>query len=501
MIPTSSSLNQPRSRPVNTRSILLILALLAVGSMGGYLLASALRHNLGFPLDDSWIHQTYARNLAVHGEWAFILGEPSGGSTAPLWSGLLAIGYLLKLAPFAWTFLLGVMTLWGLSLLGEFAMRKMVLTYQPRFPWVGAILIMEWHLVWAAASGMETLLFALIATGILILIILDTKKYFGLGLLIGLSVWVRPDGITLLGPAVVVVLLGQPSWRKRLRGLANIVLGFGSPFALYLLFNLIITGHPWPNTFYAKQAEYAVLLKQPFLKRLVGEALQPLLGVGVILLPGLILTTISAIKRQAWGILVSVTWVVGFLVLYAWRLPATYQYGRYVMPIMPVYFLLGLIGMIESFIVIRSRFQWILGNALKLLIGIILVSFWGLGAYSYAKDVAYIDNEMVTTAHWVANNVPAGDLVAVHDIGAMGYFGNHDLVDLAGLITPEVIPFILNEDKLATYLDGRSVKYLVVFPDWYPKLIKGLNPIFITSTVYPPNSGGSNMAVYRWLDR
>jgi len=134
----------------------------------------------------------------------------------------------------------------------------------------------------------------------------------------------------------------------------------------------------------------------------------------------------------------------------------------------------------------------------KLLTGIILISFWVLGTYSYAKDVTYIDNEMVTTAHWVAENVPSGTLIAAHDIGAMGYFGRHDLVDLAGLITPQVIPFIRDESKLSSYLDQRGVNYLVVFPDWYPMLTEGLHPIFITNTIYPPNSGGSNMAVYRW---
>jgi len=35
----------------------------------------------GFPLDDAWIHQTYARNLGLSGMMAFTPGEPSAGST------------------------------------------------------------------------------------------------------------------------------------------------------------------------------------------------------------------------------------------------------------------------------------------------------------------------------------------------------------------------------------------------------------------------------------
>lgn len=491
--PSSLLLNQRASKPT-----WLTLALITVISVGSYLLVSGINHRMGFPLDDAWIHQTYARNLALHGEWAFNPGKSSGGSTAPLWSTLLAIGFLLKLAPYGWAYLLGAAALWGISVLGENAARRLVPNYHPRFPWVGAALALEWHLVWAAASGMETLLFALLATAALIQIISGSQKYFLLGILTGVSVWVRPDGVTLLGPAVLVILLSQPSWSRRLRTLVNFGVGFGSPFAFYLLFNLIISGHPWPNTFYAKQAEYAAYLKLPFLERLGGEALQPLIGVGIILLPGLGLVTISAIRRRAWGVLAAEAWLIGFLALYAWFLPVTYQYGRYVMPVMPIYFLLGLAGMIEFVLGKWQGWRWMLREGWRILTGIVIVCFWVLGASSYAKDVAYIDNEMVTTAQWVAENIPSGSLIAAHDIGAMGYFGRHELVDLAGLITPQVIPFIRDEKKLASYLDERGVNYLIVFPDWYPTLTKGRHPIFITSTIYAPNSGGSNMAVYQW---
>ena len=53
----------------------------------------------GFPLDDGWIHQTYARSLAENGRFEYIPGVVSTGSTAPLWTLLLTIGYLLNLPP------------------------------------------------------------------------------------------------------------------------------------------------------------------------------------------------------------------------------------------------------------------------------------------------------------------------------------------------------------------------------------------------------------------
>ena len=84
-----------------------IVACAALVAVGLYLLVSALIARVGFPLDDTWIHLTYARNFAEHGEWAFRLGEQSAGSTSPLWTLLLSIGYVLRLAPYGWTFFLG----------------------------------------------------------------------------------------------------------------------------------------------------------------------------------------------------------------------------------------------------------------------------------------------------------------------------------------------------------------------------------------------------------
>ena len=91
------------------------LALASGISMTVYLVASALYYRVGFPLDDSWIHLTYARNLAVFGEWAFQPGKSSAGSTAPLWTVLLSIGFFIKLAPYIWTYLLGTLLLWRMG--------------------------------------------------------------------------------------------------------------------------------------------------------------------------------------------------------------------------------------------------------------------------------------------------------------------------------------------------------------------------------------------------
>src|SRR2546428_6958416 len=49
----------------------------------------------GFPLDDSWIHLHFARNLAEGAGFSYNPGAPVAGSTAPLWTLLLGGAFAL----------------------------------------------------------------------------------------------------------------------------------------------------------------------------------------------------------------------------------------------------------------------------------------------------------------------------------------------------------------------------------------------------------------------
>jgi hypothetical protein len=473
------------------------LAIASVISVSVYLIASAIYYRIGFPLDDSWIHLTYARNLAVYGEWAFQPGKPSAGSTAPLWTGLLSLGFFVKLAPYVWTYLLGALLLWGMGLVGESVVRHVSPAYQSRFPWVGLFMILEWHLAWSAASGMETLMHALIITIVLGMLMSGSRRFMTLGLLAGLSVWVRPDGITLLGPVIVHALIGGSPVKKRWRSLSLFIIGFSSLFVPYLLFNLILAGTPMPNTFYAKQAEYAVWQGRPFLERFGEMSLQFLAGPSVALLPGAIVWFVISIRKGDWGTLAGVVWFGGYLFLYLERLPM-YQHGRYIMPAMPIFFLWGLAAVTEFAKSKRfGRYHWAVSTGWTLLVGVLCTFFWFIGAYTYAEDVSLIESEMVNSAKWVAQNVGEDEIIAAHDIGALGYYDDHELIDLAGLISPEVIPFIRDEERLAQFLDEQDVSYLIAFPEFYPLLDQWADPVFVTDG-FAPEFGGKNMIVYHW---
>ena len=136
-------------RPVRRDAIFLILALLLVAL---YIFLANRRFDIGFPLDDAWIHQTYARNLAERGEWAFIPGKSSAASTAPLYSALLAIGHGIKLAPFLWTHLLGVLALAWAGIMAARIGEHLFPEHCHIRVASGLAVVLAWHMVWAAAS-------------------------------------------------------------------------------------------------------------------------------------------------------------------------------------------------------------------------------------------------------------------------------------------------------------------------------------------------------------
>lgn len=478
-------------------------------SLVAYILASATTYRIGFPLDDAWIHQTYARNLALRGEFAFLPGIPSAGSTSPLWTILLTPGqWLGDAGVYLWTYLLGFISLAVVGFVGEKFFKLVINSEENAYPklqmsnlpWAGILLVSEWHLVWAAASGMETVLYSMAILLILFLAWRDQVSSFWLGLLIGITIWVRPDGITLLGPVGMMLLFKSNTLVKRAKAVGFLVLGMLIPVAGYLIFNYSLSGTFWPSTFYAKQAEYAALWETGFLSRFLRLASLPVIGVGILLLPGFLYQIWDALHKRNWKITAMVLWWLGYTGIYAYRLPVTYQHGRYLIPAMPVFFLIGLSGTIAMYNAIRLKERWKrrLQFAAKSVGLLVTLAFLVNGARAYATDVAIIESEMVDTARWLHENTRIDDLLAVHDIGAIGYFSGRNILDLAGLASPEVIPFIRDEEKLAAYMDSRSVAYLVTFPDWYHDLPKAKGILFQTDGVFSPAEGGENMTVYRW---
>jgi len=536
-----SSNIQNRRSGVQNSIIFWLVAALAVGLF--YLGMSAWGFGVsGFPLDDAWIHQTYARNLARSGQLAFVPDVPSTGSTAPLWSLLLSLGYLLRLPFQAWTYALGLLFLaltgWTVARLGArlFPGRRGV------GPLAGLFCVFEWHLTWAAVSGMETILFIWLSVFLVERYLAfqssgagatnrpppaggqspaSKMANFTLGILGGLLILTRPEGLGLIG--LVGLDMAYRRWRLAaekqsffsavLPGWLSVGTGVSLLVIPYVGFHLWTTGLPFPNTFYAKQTEYRIILDTfPLWWRLIGnfgpteETVQGVfrvifIGAQLLLLPGLFFAAWLTYKERRRELVLIWLWWISFLLLYGLRLPVTYQHGRYQIPAIVWVILLGLWG--TARLIERMSGQGLLlraaSRALLLSLPILVLGFSLIGAWAYGRGVRFIEREMVATARWLNENTGPEVLIAAHDIGAIGYFTQRPLIDLAGLVTPQVIPFIRDEARLFEFIVARQADRLVTFPGWYPQLTQkpGLKPIYSTDLSWPDRAGDDNMAVYR----
>jgi hypothetical protein len=224
--------------------------------------------------------------------------------------------------------------------------------------------------------------------------------------------------------------------------------------------------------------------------------------------PGLGVAVWKEARARRWEIVLPLLWAGAFLAAYVLRLPATYQHGRYLMPVIPVLVGLG-VGGTALWLRLKAVPQVgqaqlslprLLSRAWLLAFVVVSAAFWALGARAYQSDVQIIESEMVQTARWINQNTPPDALIAAHDIGALGYFGGRKILDMAGLISPDVIPLMGNDAGLREWLLASHAAYLVTAPGWdYPGLVGSLavTRVYSTNAPYSLAAGGENMVVYR----
>jgi hypothetical protein len=413
-----------------------------------------------FPFDDPWIHQVYARNLAHYGQYAFNLGEPSTGSSAPLWTFLLAPAYLLGLSPIAWTIALGLICLAALGAISwEWAGRH----YSRPLPLLLTIaVVFSPQIAWTGVEGMETALVA--ALGLFILRRQDrpaqgSMSFFRDGLLHGLFLWLRPEGPLL----TLATIWGwrRKNWRK--------LLAFGAGFLLlagpYAGFHWALSGRPLPQTVYAKIAYYGGPISLSslgsFFQGLVLSFAPGLWGLVLILLVLSIRWMIRE-KRWVWG--TGLLWAGLTFLVAAIRLPIVVHFGRHFVPVLPV-LILASGEAIERLPRLGRQAIFLLGGSL-LLIGMIL------GVVFYVGNCERILDSQIAMGKWIAENLPPAESVATHDVGAIGFFGHHRVVDTLALITPELTPVVAASDTTAllVFLSQQQVHHLATLEQVYPEI-------------------------------
>ena len=418
--------------------------LVIIGFVLFVLLLYPLRNTL---VDDTYIHFVYARNLAESGELSFNRGDPTYGATSPLWVGLLAILYKAGVDLIIGCHLLSwISALCSIALVYRLARR----TGCSSFTALMAALVMSaeaWFLRWSAV-GMETS-FALCVT----LVALDRAFSAGRGprnsILFGfflfIAVLARPEALLLVPLAFFVILV-----TRRLDG--------WSGFLWLLVFAVLIagwfflikrhTGTFFPLTAGAKQG-------RPVLSAaLLGRAIVPIKIIGatlalpcLALLGGLLLglktgsplVYFTSGDRERRGALLLLLWAVG--------LPAAYVLfdfqvlSRYLVPVIPALVVLAF-SSIENIsrglrMSVRARNSLIALFTAATIVQNVL--FYTIVVIPPTREFSRGLTEVIGgMGQWLARNADPDAVVAAPDIGAVGYYSERRVLDLGGLVTPEI---------------------------------------------------------------
>jgi len=456
--------------------LLVLLILLEALSAALYLGKAG---QFGFPLDDAWIHQTYARNFGLHGLMAFSPGQPSTGSTSFGWTVLLAAGYALKVPFFLWTYF------WSgiFAIATAYTAARLSQEYFGGFrnAATGAVIcILEWHLAWAAVSGMEVGLFTFLMLLFFLLLNRDRSPFL-LGSLTGLIVLVRPEGTLLALVFAFKLVLSEPHKIKRIiLDAAAFLVVFSIVISPWIIFNLTYSQHPFPNTVSAKFMLYGYpwsLGKS--LKYLWDVFIYFLNGPLLLIVPGAGFAVYNAVRTRDTRLFYALALFCTLIGLNAVALPAIYDHGRYLMPLIPLMVIHGIQGLGQ--VLKRFTHTPLVRYAVWLSLFGMVFLLWINGASDYSYRTQLFNTVHIEAARWINMNTPQNTVIATHDIGIIGYHTERQIVDLAGLITPEIVPILNDPQKMAEYLRQRHVTHLIVYSGYYRDLLNLLDSHLVFS--------------------
>ena len=498
-----------RSRPTGgaagPRLLPLLLLVLALAPPLAFLAAEAYLFDgdWQFPLDDSWIHLVFARSLA-HGEGlAFNPGELVAGTTAPLWTALLGLLAALPGSIFLWAKLAGIAAQAGSVLLVYSVARRLALSPARAAIAAGLVAASDW-LVWSALSGMEVNLFVLLMLAGLDRHLRERAAPPGAALpplsflLFGLAALTRPEGLLLpLLAAADRLLLAAPRTAEEpgLR-LAPPSRAQGTTILAGLLLALLVlapvgwafhqmSGSFLPTTVAAKSSGPPLLVPDPrLLSAIAGILLASQPWMTLLALGGVVESVRRLGGPRDRGLLLAL-WTLALplasAMLSSGKELAVGNFGRYFFPLLPCVVLLGSLALAPlPFARLRSvafsrRVHVPAGALLLLLLATPALFSLASGLKRYLVSCTNVRESNVALARWLAPRLPPDALVAVNDVGAFKYLLPNRLLDLVGLMTPEVTrrrqlasaQGRSDGEVLVGMLEERRPDFVIVFPSWF----------------------------------
>ncbi len=429
-------------------------------------IAVALRVSLGPQvLDDAYITFRYARNLASGLGFVYNTGERVLGTTTPLFTLMLALGFKLGADPHILALALNTVADVVSIVIIYFVCRRLGV---PVVGLLAALMVaISGQFITYTASGMETSLY--IAT------LLAAWGLYAVGLLMpafamaGVACLVRPDAILMV--AVLYVALLLRTHRFDLRPIL-VTLLVAAP---WLIFATFYFGSPLPMSVQAKATDAmdpgftgmslrTLSIQFLSLKGSIAGADKNLLFT-LLFAVGCVAITLTTWRRSCLGasphpraemallptekldrVFPLLLWSIAYVVIFTLAGAFTY-FPWYVVPLYPAYFVVLLVGLgwLADRLVpnILARVQLPAWGDLVLL-PLLVVTVLRLPSRAQGQQLhaeAWIERRegaYQRASEFVLGNAGPDDQIAAGEVGVIGYYSQRYIVDVNGLVTPRL---------------------------------------------------------------
>lgn len=415
--------------------------------------------------DDAYITATYARNIAHGLGWVFSAhSAPTYGTTAPLWTLVLAVTQLLHLPISVAAVALNAVCY---AIVSTASCRLAAGLAGKIGVAICFVVSVAFILLLPLAQGMETPLYCALVVGALLAWHLDRAK---LALLIaGLVPLVRGDGMLLLG-VMGLMALREHRVRELLPFglLALIPAGAWELFA-YWQFHLLV-----PSSFLAKHAQSAD----------VSGKINVLSFLWLVWPQALLLLPLAA----AGGIAARRDSCVQMIIVWAATYEIFYSFVAHVPPMtwymLPLWWVLPVLVGIGGARILRG-FSWrrrlnAVGLAVStacLLAALAPVPAKFFFSAAHSANISPVYRE---AASYLASHPPGA--VAAAEVGVLGYYSGDRVIDMLGLTSPEVIPHLASQDYLWVVRRDRPRYMFTWLPPTHGKCIYRFTCIVWSST-------------------
>lgn len=434
----------------------------ALAMLAAFVLWSRLLSAPDFPLDDAYITLHNARVL-LDGHDANYGVSPLVGATSTVHLALVtALSLVFDLA---WA---GAIAAWLAA--AAYMAGILFLAQRCRLSTVESALLVAIGFVAGLAmthllNGLETGLAMALVTWCIGLTLCGPTYW--LPALLGLLPFVRPE-LGILSAVLFANQLNQRRIERNWRGAiidTVILAGAALPWLAWMWAE---TGMLVPQTADAKRAFFAEAeLPLPTRASAVAHAVGR-----VFLHVGPLAIALIGLRRERVGRL-ALLFCALMLALFLQQFPGglSHNWNRYLYPLLPL-FLAGLALLLRDASA-RGR-RRLRALAVASVIYGIAVSPYTLG--EYIKRINFARIELAGLTAWMANNIPPGARVAIHDAGYVAYATDYTLIDVVGLKTPEsrvmhreiTAPSAGRRrgEALVRILAESRADYLIVFDRW-----------------------------------